>query len=242
LSRDLQCIINNNANDFSSAESSQAAKSGGCFTAETTVQTSNGTNLRLEELRIGDRVLALDMTTGRFTYSEVILFLDRNPEQRREFLHLRTASGRNLTVTPSHLLMVASNSSDTYRVQAVFADRVRPGDRILIHNRLEPEIDIVISTEAILKQGVYAPLTTEGTIVVDGFVASCYAVVDSQWIAQWSYAPFRIYASFMRLFSKSVTSARSANQGPVGVHWYASILYTIAQYILPNSMLYNTVV
>lgn len=205
------------------------------------MQTSDGSILRLEELRIGDRVLALD-TTGRFTYSEVILFLDRNPEQRREFLHLRTASGRTLTVTPSHLLLVVSNTSDTYRLQAVFADRVRPGDRILIHNRLEPEIDIVISTEAILKQGVYAPLTAEGTIVVDGIVASCYAVVDSQWIAQWSYAPFRIYASFVRFFSKSVTSARSANQVPVGVHWYASILYTIAEYVLPNSMLYNTLV
>jgi hedgehog protein len=181
------------------------------------------------------------MTTGSFTYSEVILFLDRNPEQRREFLQLRTASGRNLTVTPSHLLMVASNTSDTYRVQAVFADRVRPGDRILVQNRMEPEIDIVISTEAILKKGVYAPLTTEGTIVVDGIVASCYAVVDSQWIAQWSYVPFRIYASFMRLFSENVT-ARSVSQRPVGVHWYANILYAIAQYVLPNNMLYSTVV
>ena len=205
------------------------------------MQTSNGANLRLEELRIGDRVLALDMTTGSFTYSEVILFLDRNPEQRREFLQLRTASGRNLTVTPSHLMMVASNTSDTYRIQAVFADRVRAGDRILVHNRMEPQIDIVISTEAILKKGVYAPLTTEGTIVVDGIVASCYAVVDSQWVAQWSYAPFRIYANFMRLFSENVTTT-SVSQRPVGVHWYANILYAIAQYVLPNSMLYNTVV
>lgn len=224
------------------SESSQAAKSGGCFAAETTVQTSSGTRLRLEELWIGDRVLALDMATGRFTYSEVILFLDRDPEQQRQFLHLRTASGRNLTVTPSHLLMVATNASDIYRVQVVFADRVRRGDQILIHNRLEPEIDTVISTEAILKRGVYAPLTREGTIVVDGIVASCFAVIDSQRIAQWSYAPFRLYASFTKLFSKNMTSSRSVSQAPVGVHWYANILYTLAKYILPNTMLYNTVV
>lgn len=206
------------------------------------MQTSSGTRLRLEELWIGDRVLVLDMATGRFTYSEVILFLDRDPEQQREFLHLRTASGRNLTVTPSHLLMVATNASDIYRVQVVFADRVRRGDQILIHNRLVPEIDTVISTEAILKRGVYAPLTREGTIVVDGIVASCYAVIDSQWIAQWSYAPFRLYASFTKLFSKNMTSSRPVSQAPVGVHWYANILYTLAQYILPNTMLYSTVV
>lgn len=206
------------------------------------MQTSSGTRLRLEELYIGDRVLALDMATGRFTYSEVILFLDRDPKQQREFLHLRTASGRTLTVTPSHLLMVATNASDIYRLQVVFADRVRRGDHILIHNRLEPEIDTVISTEAILKRGVYAPLTREGTIVVDGIVASCYAVIDRQWIAQWAYAPFRLYASFTKIFSKNMTSTRSASQVPVGVHWYANILYTLAQYILPDTMLYNTVV
>ncbi|KDR14772.1 Sonic hedgehog protein, partial [Zootermopsis nevadensis] len=224
------------------SESSQAAKTGGCFTAETTVQTSRGTLLRLEELRVGERILALDTTTGSFKYSEVILFLDRDPEQRREFLRLRTASGRTLTVTPSHLLMVASNTSDTYRVQAVFADRVKVGDRVLIHNRLQPEIDTVISTEAILKRGVYAPLTREGTVVVDGIVASCYAVVDSQSIAHWSYAPFRLYKSFLSLISKNVSSARSVSQAPIGVHWYANILYTVAQYILPNRMLHSFIV
>lgn len=206
------------------------------------MQTSRGTLLRLEELRVGERILALDTTTGSFKYSEVILFLDRDPEQRREFLRLRTASGRTLTVTPSHLLMVASNTSDTYRVQAVFADRVKVGDRVLIHNRLQPEIDTVISTEAILKRGVYAPLTREGTVVVDGIVASCYAVVDSQSIAHWSYAPFRLYTSFLSLISKNVSSARSVSQAPIGVHWYANILYTVAQYILPNRMLHSFIV
>jgi hedgehog protein len=205
------------------------------------VQTSNGSLLRLDELRVGERILAFDTTTGSFTYSEVILFLDRDPEQRREFLRLRTASGRTLTVTPSHLLVVVRNTSDTYRVQAVFADRVRVGDRVLIHNRLEPEIDTVISTEAILRRGVYAPLTREGTVVVDSIVASCYAVVDSQSIAHWSYAPFRLYASFLRLFSKSVLSVRSISEAPVGVHWYANILYTVAKHILPNRMLHNTI-
>lgn len=205
------------------------------------MQTSNGSLLRLDELRVGERILAFDTTTGSFTYSEVILFLDRDPQQRREFLRLRTASGRTLTVTPSHLLVVVRNTSDTYRVQAVFADRVRVGDRVLIHNRLEPEIDTVISTEAILRRGVYAPLTREGTVVVDSIVASCYAVVDSQSIAHWSYAPFRLYASFLRLFSKSVSSVRSISEAPVGVHWYANILYTVAKHILPNRMLHNTI-
>ena len=98
---------------------------------------------------------------------------------------------------------------------------------------------------AILKQGVYAPNMTEGNIVVDGNVASCYAVVDSQWIAKCSYAPLRIYASFMRLFSKSVTSVRSAKSGtswraPVSQHSvHHSAVYTVQQHAVQHCSTYK---
>ena len=46
--------------------------------------------------------------------------------------------------------------------------------------------------------GVYAPLTEEGNIVVDGILASCYAVVDHD-IAQAAMKPIRWYADIMKL-------------------------------------------
>ncbi|GLH07236.1 Protein hedgehog [Gryllus bimaculatus] len=71
------------------SESSQAAKSGGCFAAESTVQTPGGRRA-LAELRVGDEVLALDPATGRLAFSPVLLFLDRDPAPRT-LLRVRTA-------------------------------------------------------------------------------------------------------------------------------------------------------
>ncbi|PSN47519.1 Sonic hedgehog protein A [Blattella germanica] len=224
------------------SESSLAAKSGGCFAGDTMVQTSSGDVLKLEDLRIGDRVLALDMSTGELKYSEVILFLDRDVGQTREFLRLRTESGRQLTVTPSHLVLRATQRQQP---EAVFAARVRRGDRLLVQfANATPEFDTVLSVEPVLRRGVYAPLTLDGTIVADGIVASCYAVVDSQWIAHWAYAPFRLYTNFkesvLRLVSvvlqRDMTTSRATSQG---VHWYAKILYTVAQWVLPSHLLYE---
>lgn len=220
---------------MSITESSQAAKSGGCFSEETTVETSSGARVRLADLRVGDRVLALDLASGRLTYSEVLLFLDRDPLQRREFLRLRTAGGRSLTVTPSHLLLV--QDAGRRPPQAVFAARVRLGDLVLVPaGDGAPQTDTVVAIEEVLMQGVFAPLTREGTIVADGVVASCYAVVDSQWLAHLTYAPFRLMASVRNLVGGNDTVSYDA---PVGVHWYAKALYALAQFVLPGALLYR---
>lgn len=212
------------------SESSQAAKTGGCFTGDTLVQTSSGEKVKLQDVRIGERVLAMDMRTGELKYSEIILFLDRDAEQKREFLQVRTQSGHQLTVTPSHLLLRDN-------LEAVFADRVRRGDRLLVKSaNSTAEVDTVVAVEPVLRRGVYAPLTIDGTIVVDGVVASCYAVVDSQWVAHLAYAPFRLYTNLKQSVLWLVTSSRA--DVPEGVHWYARILYNVAQYVLPKRMLH----
>lgn len=56
------------------AESSLCQKKE-CFLAHATVLTSDGSKRTMAELRLGDRVLAVD-AAGQFTFSEVLLWLD----------------------------------------------------------------------------------------------------------------------------------------------------------------------
>nr|CAD7463531.1 unnamed protein product [Timema tahoe] len=241
------------------SESSQAAKSGGCFTGETTTETSDGRTVKLADVRVGDHILSLDKATGRLSYSEVILFLDRDPEQRREFLRITTTSGRSLTVTPSHLLIIANkrNTSVIAREQntkTIFADEVKVGDYILVHghDRLSSTgLDQVEEVHPVLWRGVYAPLTREGTVVVNGVVASCYAVVNNPSLAHLALAPVRIYTNLrdgvlriLLVLSRPLSCHPNQqpvrpNTIPVGVHWYANMLYTFSQYVLPAQMLYS---
>lgn len=203
-------------------------------------------------MRLGERIAALD-SRGDVVYSEVIAFLDRSPSERRQFIRLTTKSGRVLTLTPAHLVPVEGQSS-------VFAVSVQPGDRILVSdtdaasaaNEVDSRLrwDSVVETKLVLEEGVYAPLTMEGTLVVDDVVASCYAVVNSQSVAHYSFLPLRIWHSVTSFFlqrhepqhllAKHSNASRMESDGEQkGVHWYASMLYSLSSYVLPSKMLYN---
>ncbi|XP_015439391.1 PREDICTED: sonic hedgehog protein A [Dufourea novaeangliae] len=228
------------------SESSSAAKSGGCFPGRSLVRTEDGSAIRLDQVRLGDRIAALD-SRGDIVYSEVIAFLDRSLTERRQFVRLTTESGRVLTLTPAHLLPVEGRSS-------MFAGRVQSGDRILVRDPTdENEVnhrlrwDKVVDSRLVLEEGIYAPLTREGTLLVDDVVASCYAFLDSQWIAHMGFLPYRMWTSlesfFVRRWTIEDTRQPDIRQDgrtlQEGIHWYASFLYWVSSYVTPTKMLYQ---
>lgn len=238
-------IINSKTNSHSFfPESSQAVKHGGCFSGESTIQTSLGETKRLSDLHVGESILTVDQTTGQLEYSEVILFLDRNTEERREFLRISTTSGRTLTLTPSHMLLRGNITS----IETIFAERLNLNDVILVQENNTLVQDTVNRIEPILKTGVYAPLTKTGTILVNEIAASCYAVVDSQDIAHWSFAPVRVilniqegFGRFWHIVGKPIAgwdiSSYRPNFVPTnGEYWYAKMLYRVAKNIIPKHL------
>ncbi|CAF4946530.1 unnamed protein product, partial [Rotaria socialis] len=75
----------------------------------------------------------------------------------------------------------------------------------------------------VVKQGYVAPLTVEGTLIVNNVAASCYATIDSHYIAHTVLAPMRWWYS---LFGKSSSM--------IGVHWFPQILYEMTTYLIPS--------
>ncbi|GAB0086844.1 hypothetical protein DMENIID0001_010390 [Sergentomyia squamirostris] len=215
-------------------DSSQASYSSGCFTASSTVLTESGERRRLSELRIGERVLSVDGETGRPVFSEVMLFLDRNTEEERQFVHIETEDGTHVTVTPSHLLM---NVDSTGRRNYVFADSIVEGDMVLVAvNGTTLASRRVARVSVEISRGVFAPLTRSGTIVVDSVAASCYALVESQTVAHFSFLPIRAATTVSRWFSSARVPEASRQNG---IHWYAKALYAIKDYVLPAKLLHH---
>lgn len=190
--------------------------------------------------------MSFDTSRRELVFSEVILFLDYNPLEKRKFLKLFLASGRTFTITSNHLLLAGSLKY----TRIVYAEEVKIGDSLLISKSNNTIVeDEILEIKTVVKIGVYAPLTQVGTIVVNDMIASCYATIDSQYLAHWAFLPLRlvwnIKRSLHRLFYfvkkpsvvwPGVSPLVTINKPSIGVHWYARILYTTASYFLPSHL------
>ena len=104
--------------------------------------------------------------------------------------------------------------------------------------------DQIVSVNYAVRDGIYAPLTREGNIVVDSVVASCYALISDHELAHSAFAPIR-WLSYARewIFGLQPTfqierNLEDSSTAGRQIHWYASLLYTIGRFILPSGYLY----
>lgn len=174
---------------------------GGCFPGWARVTVAGGFQKSLSSLSPGDRVMALS-ETGQVVFSPVLLFLHRDPKSRSRFLSLQTEDGHRLAVTAHHLVFSdASCRADSRQYRAQFARRAQTGSCIVVRTaegEVRPSRITSIWEEE--DTGVYAPLTEAGTVLVDGVLASSYALVEDHRLAHWAFGPVRLLFSFRRLF------------------------------------------
>ncbi|XP_029386202.1 indian hedgehog B protein-like [Echeneis naucrates] len=234
------------------SEHSVAAKTGGCFPADAQVILEGGVNKQMRDLHPGDRVLASSTADGHgpLLYSPVLSFLDHQPNITKIFYTIGTDTGLSITLTAAHLIFVTDcaggqsepgwdekdevsylgsltgdRSGWKAGLRTVFASEVHPGQCVLTPQG-EAGSQTIFSVVTFVHErrstGLYAPLTQHGSIVVNGVLASCYAVVDTHHLAHWVLAPLRFFYS---LIGPSETQTD-------GLHWYPWLLQKIGQTLL----------
>ena len=227
-------------------ESAHPGQQSGCFPASATVLTDQGPRT-MDQLRQGDRVQAV-ATDGSIVFTELLMFLDRSPKEVRRFVSLRTSGGRELTLTSTHLLWRGPGEcGELACMEATYAGLVEVGEAVMVEEAGRLVAARVEEVGQISRQGVFAPLTREGNLLVEGVLASSYAVIDSQRLAHWSFGPVRWASNLaanvrqawrtVSLAGPDSTRPRSGEQGSVGVHWYPRTLYWLAGLLLPSHLL-----
>ena len=167
-----------------------------CFSSETTVEVEGQGTTPMSELRIGDKVL---VPSGK--YDTVYSFGHRHETVDAMFLQFAPT---RLEVSRDHMVKIG--------------DRYIPASAVRVGDVLETATGVTVTIESIqtvMRQGVYAPFTMSGDIVVSNIKASNYiAFQDSdrlvvgtctspwtfQWLAHVSQGPHRVW---VRLFGVS---------------------------------------
>lgn len=219
-------------------EKADSSRAGGCFDGSSSVITRSG-RVKMSELKVGDDVLTVDSESNKTVFSPVIMFMDRDVNRTHDFFTLTTSSGRQLTLTGSHLVYVKEDGEDENvsesQEHVSFARQVIPGQwlRVLDATVGQVKFEKVINVQIESKTGAFAPLTETGNLLVNQVLASCYANINDQWLAHASFLPVRISSSLLRLLPGS--SERRIDEEPQqnGVHWYPRMLKWIADRILP---------
>lgn len=228
------------------ADSVAASNYGGCFPMSGQVMVQGKGTVPLTQLNVGDEVLAMN-PDGKLVYSEVIAFLDIKNDTSGHFYMIETESGHKVHLTGKHLIYSSDTNRTSFvldsidsRFEAIYADHAQVGDFLITtHGKSGVRASAIRSVKLVTKQGMVAPLTKTGTIVVDGVVVSCYAFINSDYIAHASFSVLRgLHDFYSYLPFVSWPETAIASYAIDGMHWYAKLLFKIAPYFMGRDLLY----
>ena len=193
----------------------------GCFPGQASVLLENGKRVAMAELRAGDRVQSVDKQ-GNIVFSPIMLFLDYRPKVTLDFVLIETeAPQRKQVITGPHLIYQLNKQPR--RESVVFAQDCQVGGYVYITNSTNSKRLTACRVTRVTRKtniGVYAPLTEQGNVFVDGILCSCYAIVDHE-LAHWSFFPIRFMVNSLPSLMKWVDNTTE------GIHWYAKFLQKI---------------
>ena len=163
-----------------------------CFSGDVTLTLSSGESKVFSEVQVGDEVLTTD-ANGALSFAPIVALPHARNHKVASFLQNETSSGKTVKATKMHLLKKCDGS-------LVYAKSLSHGDCLRTVNGNEA-VTAVSVTKAI---GIYTAVTTNEFLVVNGIVASPFAVAHGLLNAFYSlhralvtYFPLAFKSSFL---------------------------------------------
>jgi len=197
-----------------------------CFPASANVQLASGESQPISSLRAYDQLQTLGLAKNgqnvtKVKESQFYTYLHFEKEVSAEFLVLSCEKDLVLVISEAHILFKRSAQGNK-SFKAEMARTVEIGDSLLHLNGDKVVENVrVLGIERKICLGAFAPLTKSGTLIVDGFLVSSYAHVDSQAKAHVSMAPLRLWYQLNARIGKHTKIPKS------GVHAWAKTLASI---------------
>jgi len=158
------------------------------------VETRDRSIVSISKLSKGDVVKAFDMTSNKQIFSRFVGYSHADAQAVAKFVEVQTSGQKSVKLSDKHLIARRNLDGNT---EMVFAKQLSVGDVVLTEGE---HMETVTSMEETIEQGVFAPLTEEGTVIVSGVVASCYANYQSHEVAHLVHPWVVSMAEFVNSF------------------------------------------
>jgi len=125
---------------------------------------------------------------GKPIFSRFDSWIHHEADQVAQYVDLTTESGHKLSLTENHLIYKTDCQGLGPRVPVLAGD-VQVGSCVLVQDANGALVPTTVeSTEKSTKTGIYSPITAEGSIIVDGVLASCYSSVQSEGLQKFMFS------------------------------------------------------
>jgi hypothetical protein len=131
------------------------------------VQIASGASKLFFELKVGDKVLTAN-SIGELSFADVVFLPHAKNNDVANFVELTTKSGKKIKATQMHLLQACSGKLD-------YAKNLKIGDCL----RTVDGDDQISSVSNTKTTGLYTAVTTNEFLVVNGVIASPFAVAHT---------------------------------------------------------------
>lgn len=160
---------------------------GACFPGDSFVTLANGESIMMRDLEVGMTVM-----TKEGKGSPVFMFGHKDEHSWSPVIEILTSSGSKIRLSPGHYLYVNGDLKT--------AENVIVGDTVVSGSGTPLVVTSVTSSFA---QGMFAPTTLNGAMIVDDIMVSCYTDAVHPSIAHWMLSPIRFLyrAKLLRGFS-----------------------------------------
>jgi len=180
-----------------------------CFSGDSTLELESGEHKALEDVAIGDRVLTVD-SNGKLSYSDVVFLPHGKNNKEAVFVNMAMESGTTLKATPKHLVRTCGG-------ELVAAESVDIG--MCLNTKTGGST--VTSKTYTVASGIYSAVTNNEFLVVDGVVASPFAI--SHAVPHAFYHLHRaIYALAPSFLKSPLASTANALFGALAVGLYST--------------------
>lgn len=213
VSGTASCTVMNNVTCAKWSYDIQMEQKSSCFGGDTLVHSRHGL-VQMKDLQPGMEVLAYK--SGKFVYDMVYMFLHADSRPLARTMYQICTHSDCITISHDHILFVGEHLDPT------LVSDVKVGQVLYTLDKTLNQSGVLRTIQTIQKisstNGIYAPATHSGTIIVNGMVASVYAITTWHTGAHMSMLPVRMYYA-VRTWLNYPYPLRQE-----GIHTYPSIL------------------